>query len=488
MASLGWPGLPWGARKEQKSLARAIRALEHLEHALGQDPHLEPSPPSLADLLPQMRGLLRQVAEAQRLAQGGLHEPGGASDFLAGYLSNLAQKGQQLAALFPAGSKAFWEGSSRRRKLTKLSLIFSHMHTELRALFPDGHYCGHTYQLSKPQAQEFWRENCGKRCVVPWEEFEALLSSCHPVKPGPMGQALKSTIDLTVSGHVSVFEFEVFTCLFQPWSSLLKNWTLLAVTHPGYMAFITYAEVKARLQTYLDKPGSYIFRLSCTRLGQWAIGHVSEHGQVLQSIPSLNKPLFQALREGQKKGFYLYPDGKMVNPDLSELEELKDHRHIEVSQEQFQLYCTMNSTFELCKICAERDKDTRLKPCGHLLCHPCLEGWQKSPGSTCPFCRCVIQGWEPVTIQPFPGASPDQEDKETAVKMCPRNSPLMAPPLPPRPDLAHRRNPDSELTPGSSSSLLHLPRLQPQFVIPRIGSFVTVPWDSAQTRGSWNSS
>lgn len=43
----------------------------------------------------------------------------------------------------------------------------------------------------------------------------------------------------------------------QPWASLLKNWTLLAVTHPGYMAFITYAEVKARLQTYLDKPGRW---------------------------------------------------------------------------------------------------------------------------------------------------------------------------------------------------------------------------------------
>ncbi|XP_044523218.1 E3 ubiquitin-protein ligase CBL-C isoform X3 [Gracilinanus agilis] len=123
----------------------------------------------------------------------------------------------------------------------------------------------------------------------------------------------------------------------------------------------------------------------------------------------------------------------------------------------------MNSTFELCKICAERDKDTRLKPCGHLLCHPCLEGWQKSPGSTCPFCRCVIEGWEPVTIQPFPQDSRDQEDKEASAK-----------------------------APGSSSSFLHLPRLQPQFVIPRIGSFVTVPWDSApssaQTGSSWNSS
>ncbi|XP_036598651.1 E3 ubiquitin-protein ligase CBL-C [Trichosurus vulpecula] len=447
MASSAWLGLPWGPRGEQRALTRALRDLGHLASTLCQVPHLDSSPPSLPDLLPQMARLLQQVAEARRQAGGGPQEPGGASDFLAGFLTNLGQKVEQVAALFPAGNKTSWEGPGHRRQLTKLALIFSHMYTELRTLFPDGRYCGHTYQLSKPQAQEFWRENCGKRCVVLWEEFEKLLSSCHPVKPGVMSQALKSTIDLTGSGHVSIFEFDVFTRLFQPWSSLLKNWTLLAVTHPGYMAFITYAEVKARLQTYLDKPGSYIFRLSCTRLGQWAIGYVSEDGQVLQTIP-LNKSLFQALREGQKKGFYLYPDGRNVNPDLSELAEVKDYRHIEVSQEQFQLYCTINSTFELCKICAERDKDTRLKPCGHLLCYPCLDGWQKSPGRTCPFCRCVIQGWEFVTIQPFPGDTQDQEDKETSVKVCPRNFPLVAPPLPPRPDLFHRRDGDSEPVPA----------------------------------------
>lgn len=33
-------------------------------------------------------------------------------------------------------------------------------------------------------------------------------------------------------------------------------------------------QVKARLSAYLDKPGAYVFRLSCTRLGQWAIGYV----------------------------------------------------------------------------------------------------------------------------------------------------------------------------------------------------------------------
>ena len=45
-------------------------------------------------------------------------------------------------------------------------------------------------------------------------------------------------------------------------------------------------------------------------------------------------------------------------------------------QEQYELYCDIGSTFQLCKICAEKDKDTRIKPCGHLLCQPCFTGWQ----------------------------------------------------------------------------------------------------------------
>lgn len=45
--------------------------------------------------------------------------------------------------------------------------------------------------------------------------------------------------------------------LLQPWSSLLRNWNSLAVTHPGYMAFLTYDEVKARLQKFIHKPGRW---------------------------------------------------------------------------------------------------------------------------------------------------------------------------------------------------------------------------------------
>jgi len=41
--------------------------------------------------------------------------------------------------------------------------------------------------------------------------------------------------------------------------------------------------------------------LSCTRLGQWAIGYVTIDRQILQTIPQ-NKSLCQALIDGFKEG------------------------------------------------------------------------------------------------------------------------------------------------------------------------------------------
>jgi hypothetical protein len=59
--------------------------------------------------------------------------------------------------------------------------------------------------------------------------------------------------------------------------------------------------------------------------------------------------------------------GRSINPDLSYLVQDSQEDHIKVTQEQYELYCEMGSTFQLCKICAENDKDIKIEPCGHLL-------------------------------------------------------------------------------------------------------------------------
>lgn len=73
---------------------------------------------------------------------------------------------------------------------------------------------------------------------------------------------------------------------------------------------------------------------------------------------------------------YMYPDGQNTNPDLSSLISDVTEDHITVSEEQYELYCEMGSSFQLCKICAENNKDIKLEPCGHLMCTFCLVQWQ----------------------------------------------------------------------------------------------------------------
>ncbi|XP_019636734.1 PREDICTED: E3 ubiquitin-protein ligase CBL-B-B-like isoform X2 [Branchiostoma belcheri] len=377
--------------KSWKLMDKVVKLCQHPRMSLKN------SPPFILDILPDTYQHLRIIHAKYDDRMQQLND----CEYFRVYIENLIRKCKQAIRLFKDGKeKMFEETSQYRRNLTKLSLIFSHMLAELKAIFPNGTFSGDVFRITKSEASDFWKKSFGARTVVPWKFFRQTLHDVHPISSGLEAMALKSTIDLTCNDYISNFEFDVFTRLFQPWNTLLKNWNLLAVTHSGYVAFLTYDEVKARLQKYINKPGSYIFRLSCTRLGQWAIGYVTQEGTILQTIPQ-NKSLCQALIDGQREGFYLFPDGRNINPDLSSLCTNSPDEHIKVSQEQYELYCEMGSTFQLCKICAENDKDIKIEPCGHLMCTPCLTSWQDSDGQGCPFCRAEIKGTEPVVVDPF---------------------------------------------------------------------------------------
>ncbi|XP_038565024.1 E3 ubiquitin-protein ligase CBL-B-B isoform X2 [Micropterus salmoides] len=393
-------GPPKQAAADRRTVEKTWKLMDKVVR-LCQNPRLQlkNSPPYILDILPDayqhLRLVLGKYEENQRLTQ--LSE----NEYFKIYIDSLMKKSKRAIRLFKEGKERMYEEQSQdRRNLTKLSLIFSHMLAEIKAIFPGGHFQGDTFRITKADAADFWRKFFGEKTIVPWKVFRQCLHEVHHISSGLEAMALKSTIDLTCNDYISVFEFDIFTRLFQPWGSILRNWNFLAVTHPGYMAFLTYDEVKARLHKYINKPGSYIFRLSCTRLGQWAIGYVTNDGNILQTIPH-NKPLFQALIDGYREGFYLFPDGRSYNPDLTGLCEPTPHDHIKVTQEQYELYCEMGSTFQLCKICAENDKDVKIEPCGHLMCTSCLTAWQESDGQGCPFCRCEIKGTEPIIVDPF---------------------------------------------------------------------------------------
>lgn len=53
--------------------------------------------------------------------------------------------------------------SPLRRNLTKLSLIFSHMLAELKAIFPNGLFQGDNFRITKADAAEFWRRSFGDK-------------------------------------------------------------------------------------------------------------------------------------------------------------------------------------------------------------------------------------------------------------------------------------------------------------------------------------
>ncbi|CAD5215936.1 unnamed protein product [Bursaphelenchus okinawaensis] len=357
---------------------------------------LKNSPPFICDILPEIREhMVKILIEDSNAIKS--------NTYFKVFIANITSKCKETRDLFKeSGDKMYDETSQGRTRLTRKTLVFSHMSHELKAQFEDGKFIGNSFKLTKQPADQFWRTHFGFRTIVPWEEFRLAIMELNGFTNEYPIYALKDTIDLTRNDHISNFEFDVFTRLFHPWDTLLINWHTLTVEHPGYMAYMTYEEVKKRLTPHLNRPGSFVFRMSCTRLGEWAIGYVACDGKIYQTIPQ-NKPIIQALIEGTRGKYYLFPDGCNKNVDLQKALPASSDKMVKVTSEQFELYSEIGSTFEICKICDERNKNIKLEPCGHLMCLPCLNSWVESAdnGKTCPFCRSDIRGTENIVIESY---------------------------------------------------------------------------------------
>ena len=117
--------------------------------------NLKNSPPFVLDILPDTFQHLRLIAQKNALKQ---HQDTREEEYFAMFIDNLSKKCKETIRLFKDGKEAiFDQSSSYRRNLNKLSLVFSHMLAELKALYVNGDYKGDTFRITKGDAADWWK-------------------------------------------------------------------------------------------------------------------------------------------------------------------------------------------------------------------------------------------------------------------------------------------------------------------------------------------
>lgn len=145
---------------DKKTLEKTWKLMDKVVK-LCQQPkmNLKNSPPFILDILPDTYQRLRLIYGKYEDQMHLLR-----ADYFSVFINNLMRKCKQAIKLFKEGKeKMFDENSYYRRNLTKLSLVFSHMLSELKALFPQGLFAGDQFRITKADAAEFWKTNFGNR-------------------------------------------------------------------------------------------------------------------------------------------------------------------------------------------------------------------------------------------------------------------------------------------------------------------------------------
>lgn len=151
------PKLTIDKRSLEKTWKLMDKVVKHCQHP---KMNLKNSPPFILDILPDTYQHLRLIYSKYEDKLLVLNN----NEFFRLFIENLMNKCKQAIKLFKEGKeKMFDETSHYRRNLTKLSLVFSHMLSELKALFPSGVFGGDQFRITKADAAEFWRGNFGNR-------------------------------------------------------------------------------------------------------------------------------------------------------------------------------------------------------------------------------------------------------------------------------------------------------------------------------------
>ncbi|KAA3676875.1 uncharacterized protein DEA37_0010462 [Paragonimus westermani] len=119
---------------------------------------------------------------------------------------------------------------------------------------------------------------------VSWPTFIEAFSRSFHVTGRPEIEKLHDTIAFSSDLYVSIFGWDVFNRLFAPWNLLVSAWTKLVYEHPGYMAWMTFEDMRDFLLQYRRSPGTYAFRMSCRSIGFWSVAYVDSSGKVIQSV------------------------------------------------------------------------------------------------------------------------------------------------------------------------------------------------------------
>lgn len=140
--------------KSWKMMDKVVKLCQHPKM------NLRNSPPFILDILPDTYQHLKTICAKHEDKLQTLNE----CEYFRTFIENLMNKCKNTSKLFRDGKdKMYDENSHSRRNLTKLSLVFSHMLAELKAIYPGGMFAGENFRITKEDATDWWKKSFGDK-------------------------------------------------------------------------------------------------------------------------------------------------------------------------------------------------------------------------------------------------------------------------------------------------------------------------------------